>query len=100
MKKRPAAPPQNVTVPKAEPAGAPPPAPVVAVETRLWWQDPAFLISCLTALAGAADVANSILVEVVRQVGPQENPSFLSIVMAVLGAWGAYERKRKNTVVR
>ena len=99
MKKRPA-PPQNVTVPMAEKAGPPPTAPVVAVETRLWWQDPAFLISCVTALAGAADVANSILVEVVRQVGPQENPSFLSIVMALLGAWGAYQRKNKNTVLR
>lgn len=100
MKKRPVSPPQNVTVPKAEKSGPPPTAPVVAVETRLWWQDPAFLISCLTALAGAADVANSILVEVVRQVGPQENPSFLSIVMAVLGAWAAFQRKRQNTVIR
>lgn len=95
----------NVTVPTANPTGVVPTlprddgtsAPVVAVNTVNKWQDPGFLLGVVTSLTGLI----TSVVDVLPASGPIDwRATWPKLMLAVLGAAGAYIRTLKNTVTR
>lgn len=82
-----------VTVPSVPPSGGTGQAPVVAVNTRHWYNDPAFLASAGGAFLALADP----IVEALTTDGPIRWRSFIAACVLALVA---YLRKRSNTVLK
>ena len=81
-----------VTVPTVPPAGNATIAPVVAVQTVHWYNDPAFL----SMLGGALLAIAPVLVEAFSQ----KTFNWRFFTLSAVSALGAYFRNRTNTVVR
>jgi hypothetical protein len=82
-----------VTVPSACPTGSSGTAPVVAVNTVIWYKDPGFM----SAAGGAALALASPVVEVLTETQPFHWRPFLAgCILALV----AYFRNRANTVIR
>ena len=95
----------NVTVPSAKSTGAVPTtahddsvsAPVVAANTVSKWKDPGFLLGVVTALTGLV----TTIVDLLPASGTIDwRGTWPKIMLAVLGAAGAYVRTLMNTVTK
>jgi hypothetical protein len=95
----------NVTVPTAKSSGAVPTtahddnvsAPVVAANTVSKWKDPGFLLGVLSFLTGLV----TAIVDVLPSSGVIDwRATWPKLMLAVLGAAGAYIRTLMNTITR